>query len=146
MKPKKSLLQKIAYLYGISFFLVIVLAFIPGLTDENGKIFGLYRNVTANHVLHALSGIWALYAASKSEKSTLFYFRVFGILYFLDGLSGLLTGYNFLNLHFLTKELAIIAAKRLAANTPHMLIGGIAIFLGFIVDKNYSRKSRKKSS
>jgi hypothetical protein len=61
-----------------------------------------------------------------------FYFRLFGILYFLDGVMGLFLGSGYLDLGIVIYgvfDLPLIT--RILANLPHLAIGGIAIFTGF---------------
>lgn len=136
--------QKIIFLYALGFFVVVSLAFIPGFTDAHGKLFGLYHIDPIDHVLHSLSGVWAVYAGLKSLSAIIFFFRTFGTIYFLDGLSGLLTGYNFLNLHFLTSEPAVEVTKRLPVNAPHILIGGSAMVIGWYLYKKKRKKNTKR--
>src|SRR5207247_2523863 len=70
----------------------------PGLTDAQARTFGLFSLDIFDDALHAASGVWAALAAWRSTRATLFYFRVFGTLYCLDGLLGLATGSGYLDL------------------------------------------------
>src|SRR5919106_1532780 len=59
-------------------------------------------------------------------------FRLFGILYFLDGVMGLFLGSGYLDFGIIiygVVDLPLII--RFLANLPHLVIGGFAIFVGF---------------
>ena len=48
--------------------------------------------------LHFASAMWAAIAAYTSRKASEIFLKVFGTLYFFDGLMGLVTGSGFLDL------------------------------------------------
>ena len=60
------------------------------------------------------------------------YFRIFGPLYFLDGLMGLFLGQGYLDLGiFLYGPIELRWTIRFFANLPHLLIGGVAAWVGY---------------
>jgi len=68
-----------------------------------------------------------------SPAASLLFLRVFGGLYLLDGLMGLLLGSGYLDLGIIIYGLqSLPLAFRIAANTPHILLGTIALVAGFI--------------
>jgi len=102
---------------------------IPGIIDENGAAFGIFALDVFDDLLHVASALWALAAALISRKAARIFLLYFGALYFADGLLGLATGSGFLDLGIVFygfyeyPSFLII----LAANTPHLGLGGIAL-------------------
>ena len=75
-------------------------------------------------------------AAWHSRGWSVFYFRLFGILYFFDGVLGFFTGSGYLDFGiFLYGVLDLPLTTRIFANLPHLAIGGFAIYLGFFLSK-----------
>lgn len=125
-------LRLIACVYAVLFAIVTALNYIPGLTDEQGRTFGLFALDVFDDALHAASGLWAALAAWWSTRATVTYFRAFGTLYCLDGLLGLATGSGYLDLGiFLHGVLDLPPVTRILMNLPHVAIGGLAAFTGF---------------
>ena len=114
-------LRIIAAVYAVLFAVVTSLNYIPGLTDAQGRTFGLFALDIFDDALHAASGLWAALAAWTSTRATLIYFRVFGPLYCLDGV---------LDLPLMTRVLM---------NLPHIAIGGFAAFAGYVLPRIWSR-------
>src|ERR1700686_2929075 len=71
--------------------------YIPAFIDSEGRVFGLFHLDIYKDALHVASGLWAL-AAATSRRSAVFFLRVFGTLYFLDGVMGVFTGSGYLDL------------------------------------------------
>ena len=71
--------------------------YIPAFIDSEGRVFGLFHLDIYKDALHVASGLWAM-AAACSRRSALFFLRVFGTLYFLDGVMGAFTGSGYLDL------------------------------------------------
>ena len=91
-------LRILAVVYAVLFAGVTSLNYIPGLTDAQGRTFGLFALDVFDDALHAASGVWAALAAWTSFRATRIFFCVFGPLYCLDGLLGLATGSGYLDL------------------------------------------------
>ena len=131
-----SLFQKLGWAYAAMFFVTVALGYIPGFTDDQGQLFGLFSIQFHDDLLHLASGIWAAWAAWHSTRAIKFYFRTFGIMYSLDGLLGLLTGYGYLDggifFHMAGSHDLV---TRVAANLPHILIGGTAVLIGFVLSR-----------
>ena len=125
-------LRLLAWIYAVLFAGVTSLNYIPGLTDAEGRTFGLFALDVFDDLLHAASGVWAALAAWRSTRATVTYFRWFGTLYCLDGLLGLATGSGYLDLGiFLHGVLDYPFVTRVLMNLPHIAIGGFAAFAGF---------------
>jgi hypothetical protein len=128
-----------AAVYAVLFAVVTSLNYVPGLTDAQGRTFGLFSLDIFDDLLHAASGAWAALAAWCSTRATIFYFRVFGTAYCLDGLLGLVTGSGYLDLGiFLHGVLDLPFVTRVLMNLPHIAIGGFAAFAGFVLSRSWA--------
>ena len=131
-------LRLLAAVYAVLFAVVTSLNYIPGLTDAQGRTFGLFALDIFDDALHAASALWAGLAAWHSTRATLVYFRVFGPLYCLDGLLGLVTGSGYLDLGiFLNGVLDLPLVTRILMNLPHIAIGGFATFAGYVLARRW---------
>ena len=118
--------------YFVLFVLVVAIGYVPGFKDENGQLFGLFTLDLYDDSLHLASGLWAGAAAWWSAGAARAYFRLFGPLYFLDGLMGLAVGSGYLDGGILLYGMLDLPLQiRFFANLPHLLIGGIAIWAGY---------------
>lgn len=131
-------LRWIAIGYAVLFAGVASLNYVPGLTDGEGRTFGLFALDVFDDLLHLASGLWAALAAWRSTRATVTYFRVFGTLYCLDGLLGLFTGSGYLDLGILLHGvLDLPLVIRILMNLPHIAIGGFAAFAGFVLARRW---------
>jgi hypothetical protein len=127
-------IRLLGFAYFALFVFVVVLGYIPGVNDANGKMFGLFELDLYDDALHLFSGIWAGVAAWLSSRAATNYFRLFGVLYFLDGVMGLFLGSGYLDFGiFINGVLDLDLTTRIFANLPHLAIGGFAIFAGFVL-------------
>lgn len=110
---------------------MVALNFFPGVFDESGKAFGLFHMKLSGDILHIISGIWAFYAAYRSDIASSIFFRYFGTAYFLDGVVGVLFGKAYLNLNIFNPNTDPVAdmTTRILINTPHLVIGGGAMII-----------------
>jgi hypothetical protein len=138
-------LRIIAAVYAVLFGVVASLNYVPGLTDAQGRTFGLFALDAFDDALHAASGLWAALAAWHSTRATLVFFRVFGTLYCLDGLLGLATGSGYLDLGILVHGvLDLPFVTRLLMNLPHIAIGGFAAFTGFVLARRWAPAAARR--
>lgn len=129
---KISTMQKYAWGYAVMFFLIGSLGHIPWINDEHGVTLGIFSLQWYDDLLHYASGAWAAFAAWRSEKDSVFYFKLFGLIYGLDGVLGLLTGQGYLDGGIFINGITPLAwSLKFFANIPHIAIGGIAVFIGF---------------
>lgn len=140
MQKRVTALQKFAWFYAALFLLVVIIGYLPGVEDENGLMFGLFEIDPIDDGLHLASALWATIAAWHSISATVFYFRVFGILYCLDGIVGVIAGKGFLDFAIFMQGPGIIEMSiRIAANIPHIVIGGLAIIIGFVLKNKLTK-------
>lgn len=125
-------IQKLAVAYFVMFMGVVALDFIPGFKDEQGYLFGLFALDFYDHGLHVFSGLWALIAGLVSHVQAVRYFKIFGTVYFFDGVVGCLLGNAYLDLGiFLYGPTDWSPVVKVLASLPHIAIGGVAMFIGF---------------
>ena len=126
-----TLLRKIGFGYFIVLMIAALLNYIPGLTDENGLAFGIFALDIYDDSLHFFSGLWALSAAVLSHHSTRRFLVIFGALYLGDGVLGLITGSGYLDFGIFNNGFLDLPIEfKIAANFPHISLGGFALFSG----------------
>ncbi len=136
---KISTIQKYAWAYAIMFFFLGSLAHIPWINDANGMTLGIFSLQWYDDVLHYASGAWAAWAAWRSAKDSEFYFKLFGLIYGFDGLLGFLTGQGYLDGGiFINGITPLDWSLKFFANIPHIAIGGIAVFIGFVLARRFA--------
>lgn len=137
-----SLIQKLGWVYAGLFVFVVSLGYIPGFTNEQDQLFGLFVIDLYDDLLHLGSGIWAAAAAWHSTQAATFYFKLFGVIYGMDGVVGLIFGQAYLDggifLYGITDLPFMI---RFGANIPHILIGGTAVFIGFVLSRKVTSEA-----
>ena len=87
---RKTLAQKLALLFGVTFLLVGILGFIPGITvnyndmkfageESDAELFGLFQVSILHNIVHMLFGVGIL--AARRHRSALQYLLTAGALY-----------------------------------------------------------------
>jgi hypothetical protein len=131
-------MRKWAWVYAALFFMVVAVGYIPPLNDAQGNLLGLFSLQWYDDALHAGSGIWAALAAMRSAWASTLYFKLFGTVYFLDGVVGLVFGRAYLDGGiFIDGPASLDLMTRIETNIPHIVIGGTAVVLGFIVARRH---------
>jgi hypothetical protein len=124
--------RTLGWVYFAGFIAVVAIGYVPGFHDAEGNLFGLFKLDLYDDSLHLASGLWAGIAAAISYRPARLYFRLFGPLYFADGVLGLITGSGYLDGGiFLYGPLDLPLVVRFFANLPHLIIGGAAIWIGY---------------
>lgn len=140
-------IRKLALGYAVLFFLVVAVGYIPGLKDSQGRLCGLFMIEWWDDALHIVSGVWAGVAALRSYRAALLYFQTFGILYFLDGVVGFFLGQGYLDLGIIRFGPAQYdLATKIGANIPHLVIGGLAIWIGFVLSKRLEKRAAERAA
>ncbi len=142
-----TFIQKCALGYAIGFFFIAIMGYIPTFVDEQGNLFGLFSLDLHDNLLHAFSGLWALVAGLVSHKEAVRYFKIFGSVYFLDGMTGLLFGNAFLDLSIIKYGIADLPfMEKFALNIPHIIIGGVAALAGFCMGEKKTGSAEPNGS
>lgn len=132
-------IRRIAVAYAVVLGMVTALNYIPGLTDTEGRIFGIFALDFYDDLLHFASAAWAAVAAWTSTRACVVYFKVFGTLYLLDGLLGLATGSGYLDLAILVYGVQPLPFQfKLLANLPHIGLGAFATYAGFVLARRHA--------
>ena len=126
------------WVYFLGFMVIVALDFVPRFVDAEGRLFGLFTLDLYDNSLHAASGpLGRRRRPGGRATAARTYFRIFGPLYFLDGVMGLALGSGYLDLGiFLYGPLDLPPMIRFLANLPHLLIGGVAIWVGYRLARN----------
>lgn len=122
----------IAACYAVVLTFAAIVNYVPGLTDAQGRAFGIFALDIYDDALHLASASWAALAAYLSVRAATMFLRIFGSLYFLDGLMGLAVGSGFLDLGIITFGVQNLPfGFKIFANLPHVALGLFAVWAGF---------------
>ena len=129
-------LRRIAFVYMLILLSAASLNYIPGLTDSEGRAFGIFALDIYDDALHVASALWAGFAAFTSTRAARIFLRYFGLLYLTDGLLGLATGSGYLDLGIMNHGIQHYPMMfKILANLPHIAGGGFAIFSSLTFEK-----------
>ena len=121
-------LRSIALVYMVILLAAASLNYVPGLTDAEGRAFGVFALDIFDDALHVASATWAGVAAALSSRASRIFLRWFGLLYLTDGLLGLATGSGYLDLGIMNHGvLHLPLTFKILANLPHIAGGGLAV-------------------
>ena len=136
---ERSVLQRIALIYFVILAVVASLNYLPfpWLKDDQGLICGIFALDPFDDLLHVGSALWALYAGWRSQAAARRYLIVFGALYLGDGVVGLMTAYGYLDFGIwrFDWEPPTLSFGRVAANLPHITLGGYALWAGVFLSR-----------
>lgn len=124
-------LRLLAVGYGAVLLFAAALNYIPGLTDAQGRAFGIFSLDLFDDLLHVGSATWAFTAAFLGARASRHFLTWFGAIYLGDGLLGLATGSGYLDAGILLYGVQDYDFLfKVAANAPHILLGSIALAAG----------------
>lgn len=127
-------IRLLGWFYFASLVAVVAIGYVPAFEDADGNLFGLFKLDLYDDALHLASGLWGGIAAWHSRHAAEQYFRIFGPLYFFDGVLGLITGSGYLDGGiFLYGPIDLPLTTRFFANLPHFILGGGAAFIGYVL-------------
>ncbi|HWE19885.1 MAG TPA: hypothetical protein VG758_22340 [Hyphomicrobiaceae bacterium] len=129
-----DVIRLIAWAYALVLLFAAALNYIPGLTDAQGRVFGIFALDIYDDLLHLASATWAAVSAYWSRQAAKTFLKLFGTLYFLDGLLGLVTGSGYLDLGIVIYGVQDLSfGFRILNNLPHLALGAFAAFSGFVL-------------
>jgi hypothetical protein len=119
------------------YFLVLLFAaslnYLPFIPVIDGKTFGIFALDIYDDALHLASALWAGIAAWLGARAARTFLLAFGVLYFADGLLGLITGSGYLDLGIVNYGIQDLPfGFKIMANLPHLGLGGLAIIAGYL--------------
>ncbi|MCB1480216.1 MAG: DUF4383 domain-containing protein [Tepidamorphaceae bacterium] len=130
-------LRWIALGYMVALLVAASLNYVPGLTDSEGRAFGIFALDIFDDLLHLVSAAWAGIAAWLSHRAARTFLIYFGALYLADGVLGLVTGSGYLDLGIIQYGVQDLPfGFKILANLPHIGLGGFALASGLLLDKD----------
>lgn len=131
-----DLMRMISWAFAAFLGFAAIVSYIPGLTDAEGRTFGIFALDTGDNLLHIVSAAWAAVAAWVGRGWSTFFLRAFGTIYGLDGLMGLVTGNGFLDLAIFKEGFKDLPMSfKIFANAPHIGLGGLGVLSGFFLSR-----------
>lgn len=124
-----TMLRYVSFGFTFSLLIAASLNYIPGLTDTEGRAFGIFALDVFDDSLHFFSALWALIAGLMSHRAARIFLIYFGALYFGDGLIGLVTGSGYLDFGIFNYGIQDFTFMfKILSNLPHLTLGGFAMF------------------
>ena len=111
-----SLTKTVTWILGIVFIIIGLLGFV-----NSPMLLGVFQVDNVHNIVHLLSGIIAVFAASSGESYSRLYLIIFGIVYALVTIIGFVNGGNILGL-FMVND---------ADNYLHAAIALVSLGVGF---------------
>lgn len=129
-------LRYICFGYTVSLMIAASLNYIPGLTNAEGRAFGIFALDIFDDSLHFFSALWALIAGLMSHRAARIFLIYFGALYFGDGFLGLITGSGYLDFGIFNYGIQDFPfVFKILNNLPHLFLGGFALFAVWMWDR-----------
>lgn len=123
------MIKKLSWILAIVFLLVGILGFVPGITT-NGHLLGIFEVDTLHNIIHLVSGLVFLWAAmSPAIGKTVF--KVFGVVYAIVAVVGLIQGDTVLGL----------ISTNMADHILHVVLAVVILYVGFGMKDNKSGMS-----
>jgi hypothetical protein len=116
------MLQKLSMIFGVVFLLIGILGFVPGITNEDRQLLGIFHVNTLHNIIHLVSGAVALWAGMTSAKASKMYFQIFGVVYALVTVLGFMNGDD---------PILGLVANNTADVILHLVIAVVALYAGF---------------
>ena len=129
---RSSTLRTLAWAYTAGFLGIFIICHTPGLTDDQGKLLGLFRIDPIDDFVHLLSGIAGALVAWRGVKYIPAYFIVIGLLYDLDALVGMTMSRGLLDLSVfkLGPGGPDFSVTNWLLNLPHIILATLALVFG----------------
>ena len=116
--------QTLAWVFGGILVLFGVLGFVPGMTTD-GMLLGIFMVDGLHNLIHLVTGLAAL-AAARGMYSHRLFFQVFGIVYAVVAVLGLLMGGNILGL----------IMTNMADHLLHLVLAAAFLYAGFMMKES----------
>ena len=131
MDPYRTL-RTLAWWYTAGFLGIFLICHTPGLSDDQDRLFGLFRIDPIDDFVHLLSGIAGALIVWKGQPHLPAYFIVIGLLYNLDALVGMTMSRGLLDLSVfkLGPGSADFSVSNWLLNLPHIVLATLALIIG----------------
>ncbi len=114
------MLKTFSWVFAAVFLAVGALGFVPGATD-GGMLLGIFMVDMIHNIIHLATGVVALLVALSSDKHRRLFFQIFGVVYALVAVIGLVQGNTVLG----------IIQTNMADHILHVVIALVALYVGF---------------
>ena len=122
-----------ATLLGLALLFAAATDYVPAFIDTQGRVFGLFKLDIYKDALHVASALWAFGAAAVSRRAATSFLQIFGVLYFLDGVMGVITGSGYLDLSIITQGwLNNPQPEKFFSSLPHLGLGAFGALTGWL--------------
>ena len=111
--------QTLAWVFGVILVVVGILGFVPGITTNN-MLLGIFMVDGLHNIIHIVTGLAALAAAWGMYRTRLF-FQVFGVVYAVVAVVGLVQGNTVLGR----------ITTNMADHILHLALAVVFLWLGF---------------
>ncbi|MGH9384385.1 MAG: hypothetical protein ACRD2N_08890 [Vicinamibacterales bacterium] len=127
------MLRKLAWWYTAGFLGIFIVCHTPGLTDEAGRLLGLFRIDPIDDFVHLLSGVAGFVVVWRANAFIPLYFKVIGLLYELDAVVGMTMSRGLLDLSVFMQGPGApdFSTTNWALNMPHIILASLALWIGF---------------
>jgi Domain of unknown function (DUF4383) len=125
-------LRKLGWWYTAGFLGIFIVCHTPGLSDDQGRLLGLFRIDPIDDLVHLLSGIAGAIIAWRAHASLPAYFVVIGVLYNLDAIVGMTMSRGLLDLSVfkLGPGGPDFSLTNWLLNLPHIVLATLALIIG----------------
>jgi hypothetical protein len=125
-------LRTLAWWYTAGFLGIFLVCHTPGLSDDQGRLLGLFRIDPIDDIVHLLSGIAGAIVAWRAERAIPAYFIVVGLLYNLDAAVGMTMSRGLLDLSLfrLGPGGPDFSVTNWLLNLPHIVLATAALVIG----------------
>ena len=111
----------LALVFGAVFVLVGILGFVPAVAPDE-HLLGIFHVNAAHNAVHLLTGIIAIMCGLASEHAAILFFRIFGVVYALVAVLGLVGG---------DQPILGIISNNMADVWLHIGIAAVSLLIGF---------------
>jgi Domain of unknown function (DUF4383) len=116
------MIKRLAVVFGAVLVVIGILGFISGFTPS-GMLFGAFAVDPMHNTVHIITGVIALIVGLSSERASITYFQVFGVLYALLAIAGFMRG-----------NMPVMGMANNTADAGlHLLIALVTLFIGFVM-------------
>lgn len=115
------MLQSAAKVFGAILLIIGVMGFVPAFTPDD-HLLGIFHVDPLHNLVHLGSGAVALWAGFTSRRASRMYFQIFGVVYGLVAILGMMSG---------DQDVLGVMANNMADVLLHVAIAGSALVLGF---------------